>query len=205
LRVLIVDDHVLVRAGLRRLVEGFPGAVVVAEADDGDQVPALVAQHRPDIVITDLSMRRHSGYDVLRSVTREYPGVRVIVVSMHDDAAHVSHAMDAGASCYVVKDAAPGELEIALRAAAAGQTFLSPRVAAAQLRADRGGPQLSPRQKEILQLLGQGLATKEIAARLRLSVKTVETHRARLMRALNLKRASELVRYAFLHSPQVRD
>jgi DNA-binding NarL/FixJ family response regulator len=198
-RVLLADDHVLVRAGLRRVLESFPGAEVVAEADDGDQVPDLVALHRPDVVITDLSMKRNSGYDVLRDLARDHPEVRVIVVSMHADATHVSRALSAGASGYVVKDAAPAELEVALRAAAAGQTFLSPRVSAAQLGGG-DGPQLSPRQAEILELLGQGLATKEIAARLHLSVKTVETHRARLMRSLKLRRSGELLRYAVLHS-----
>jgi DNA-binding NarL/FixJ family response regulator len=204
LRVLIADDHVLVRSGLRRVVESFPGAVVVAEADDGDQVPALVAEHQPDVVITDLSMRRQSGYDVLRTLARDHPRVRVIVVSMHADAGHVRHALDAGACGYVVKDAAPVELELALRAAAAGQTFLSPSVSAAQLERDEG-PRLSPRQAEILRMIGQGLATKQIAAKLELSVKTVETHRARLMRTLNLRRSSELVRYAVLNSAQTRD
>lgn len=201
MRVLLADDHVLVRAGLRRVLESFPGAEVVAEADDGDQVPDLVALHRPDVVVTDLSMRRHSGFDVLRALHRQHPEVKVIVVSMHADPVHVSQALDAGACGYVVKDAAPSELEIALRAAAAGQTFLSPKVSAAQLGAD-AGPKLSRRQAEILQLLGQGLATKEIAARLTLSVKTVETHRARLMRTLKLRRSTELLRYAVLNSAQ---
>src|SRR5687767_5049722 len=111
LRVLIADDHVIVRAGLRRVVESFADVQVVAEADDGDQVPALVERHRPDIVITDLTMQRHSGFDVLRILGEKYPAVRVIVISMHADAAHVSRALAAGASGYVVKDAAPAELE----------------------------------------------------------------------------------------------
>jgi DNA-binding NarL/FixJ family response regulator len=199
-RVLLADDHVLVRAGLRRVLESFPGAEVVAEADDGDQVADLVALHRPDIVVTDLSMRRKSGYDVLRQLRQEHPEVRVIVISMHADAAHVSQALEAGACGYVVKDAAPSELEVALRAAAAGQTFLSPRVSAAQLGGSPGAPKLSRRQNEILEMLGRGLATKEIAAQLGLSVKTVETHRARLMRSLNLRRSTELLRYAVLNS-----
>lgn len=200
MRVLLADDHVLVRAGLRRVLESFPGAEVVAEADDGDQVADLVALHRPDIVVTDLTMRRKSGYDVLRQLRQEHPDVRVIVISMHADATHVSQALDAGACGYVVKDAAPSELEIALRAAAAGQTFLSPRVSAAQLGSPGGAPKLSRRQNEILEMLGRGLATKEIAAQLGLSVKTVETHRARLMRTLNLRRSNELLRYAVLNS-----
>lgn len=199
MRILLADDHLLVRAGLRRVLESFAGVEVVAEAEDGDQVEALVAEHRPDVVVTDLSMRRKNGDEVIRELKARYPKLPVIVVSMHADAQHVRGALEAGASGYVVKDAAPSELQIALVAAAAGQTFLSPRVAGEQLDS-QGGPQLSPRQGEILRMLGQGLATKEIAARLGLSVKTVETHRARLMQALHLRRASELVRYAVLHA-----
>ena len=198
MRILLADDHLLVRAGLRRVLESFAGVEVVAEAEDGDQVEALVETHRPDIVVTDLSMRRKNGDELIRALKARHPDLPVIVVSMHADAQHVRGALDAGASGYVVKDAAPSELQIALVAAAAGQTFLSPRVAAEQLTST--APQLSPRQSEILRLLGQGLVTKEIAARLGLSVKTVETHRARLMQALHLRRATELVRYAVLHS-----
>ena len=199
MRILLVDDHSLVRAGLRRVLESFSGVEVVAEAEDGDQVEALVVTHHPDIVVTDLSMRRKNGDELIRALKARHPEMPVIVVSMHADAQHVRGALEAGASGYVVKDAAPSELQIALSAAAAGQTFLSPRVAGEQLSGS-AGPQLSPRQGEILRLLGQGLVTKEIAARLGLSVKTVETHRARLMQALRLRRASELVRYAVLHT-----
>jgi DNA-binding NarL/FixJ family response regulator len=209
LRVLLADDHVLVRAGLRRVLESFPGVEVVAEADDGDQVPDLVALHRPEVVITDLSMARQGGYAVLAALKRQHPEVRIIVVSMHADAAHVRQALAAGAIAYVVKEGAPTELEIALRAAAGGQTFLSPKVAGGQVGDRRRNPHpgaavpLSPRQAEILEHMGRGLATKEIAARLGISVKTVETHRARLMHSLRLRRGSELVRYAVLHSAQL--
>jgi DNA-binding NarL/FixJ family response regulator len=206
-RVLLADDHVLVRAGLRRVLESFPGVEVVAEADDGDQVPDLVAVHRPDAVVTDLSMARHSGYAVLTALRQQYPEVKVLVVSMHSDAMHVRQALEAGACAYIVKDGAPTELEVALRAAQNGQTFLSPKVARTQLTDRRGrhgegdGPaSLSPRQAEILDMLGRGLVTKEIASRLGISVKTVETHRTRLMQVLKLRRATELLRYAVLHS-----
>lgn len=207
MRVLLVDDHVLVRAGLRRVLESFPGVEVVAEADDGDQVPDLVALHRPDAVVTDLSMARHSGYAVLTALRAAHPEVKVLVVSMHADAMHVRQALEAGACAYIVKDGAPTELEVALRAAQNGQTFLSPKVARAQVTDRRGrrgdadgGAVLSPRQAEILDMLGRGLVTKEIAARLGISVKTVETHRTRLMQVLKLRRATELLRYAVLHS-----
>src|SRR5690349_11635839 len=177
MRILLADDHLLVRAGLRRVLESFAGVEVVAEAEDGDEVERLVEAHNPDVVVTDLSMRRKNGDELIRALKARRPELPIIVVSMHADAQHVRGALDAGASGYVVKDAAPSELQIALVAAAAGQTFLSPRVAGEQL--SNTAPRLSPRQAEILRLLGQGLVTKEIAARLGLSVKTVETHRAR--------------------------
>lgn len=205
MRILLCDDHILVRAGLRRVLESFAGVEVVAEADDGDQVPDLVALHRPDAIVTDLSMARQGGYAVIAAMRKQFPEVRVLVVSVHADPMHVRQALEAGACAYVVKDAAPTELEIALRAAASGQTFLSPKVAAAQFSDRRqrndlnGAAALSPRQSEILDMIGRGLVTKEIAARLGISVKTVETHRTRLMQVLKLRRANELVRYAVLH------
>lgn len=184
---------------MRRVLEGFVGCQVVAEAEDGDQVAALVQQHRPDVVVTDLTMRHRGGEDVIRELRQQFPALPVIVVSIHSDAQHVRSAMDAGARGYVVKEAAPSELELALTAAAAGQIFMSPRVLAGQLSAS-AAPHFTPRQQEILKLTGQGLATKEIAAQLNLSVKTVETHRARMIRALGMRRASEFVRYAILNS-----
>ena len=199
MRIVLADDHHLVRVGLRRVLEGFVGCQVVAEADDGDQVAALVQQHRPDVVVTDLTMRRRGGEDVIRDLHQHFPNLPVIVVSIHADAQHVRSAMDAGARGYVLKEAAPSELELALTAAAAGQVFMSPRVLAGQI-SGKAAPRFTPRQQEILRLTGQGLATKEIAAQLNLSVKTVETHRARMIRTLGLRRASEFVRYAILNT-----
>lgn len=207
MRIVLADDHTLVRAGLRRVLESFAGIEVVAEAEDGDQVADLVALHRPDMVVTDLTMQRQNGYAVLAALKQQFPEVQVLVVSMHADVAHVRQALAAGARAYIVKDGAPTELEIAIKAASTGQTYLSPKVAT--LLVDRNGERradpssLSPRQTEILELLGKGFATKEIAARLGISVKTVETHRARLMHALHLRRGSELVRYAVLHTAQM--
>jgi len=197
MKIILADDHHLVRAGLRRVLESFGGHEIVAEAQDGDELFALIREYKPDLVVTDLSMRRLNGDDAIRQIRTEFPSLPVIVVSMHADGHHVRSAMDAGASGYVVKEAAPVEVELAIKAAAAGQTFMSPQVVREQL-APRDEPKLSPRQLEILALLGQGLVTKEIAAKLGMSAKTVETHRARMMQALNLHRASELVRYAIL-------
>jgi len=137
---------------------------------------------------------------------QRFPAIAVVIMSMHDDAAHVRAALECGVRAYIVKEAAPAELEIALRAAHAGQTFLSPKISARVLdpmvsrkpAAGVGG--LSPRQRQILNLLGQGRANKEIAAELSISVKTVETHRARMMEVLGLRRSGELLRYAMKHS-----
>lgn len=200
-RVLLCDDHTLIRAGLRRLVEGFDGIEVVAEAASADEAVARARQHAPDVVLLDLSMPGRSGFEALDELRRVVPQAAVVIMSMHDDATHVREALARGASGFVVKEAAPAELEIALRAAQAGRTFLSPQVQAGQLATNNGraggsGPQLPARQREILMALGAGRTTKQIAADLGISVKTVETHRARLMEALGCRNAVELLRVA---------
>lgn len=200
LRVLICDDHTLVRAGLRRLLESFVDIEVVAEAANADQAVVGSRQHRPDIVLLDLSMPGRSGFEALVELRRDHPECRVVVMSMHDDPTHVREALARGASGFVVKEAAPAELEIALRAAAAGRTYLSPQVSAPQLfarpRSEEGVDALPPRQREILAALGAGRTSKQIAADLGISVKTVETHRASAMHKLKLRTTADLVRYA---------
>ena len=176
MRVLICDDHTLIRAGLRRLVESFDDVQVVAEAASADEVVIRAREHQPEAILLDLSMPGRSGFEALAR----------------------------GASGFVVKEAAPAELEIALRAAAAGRTYLSPQVSAPQLRGNRpdkpdtreAADALPPRQREILAMLGQGRTTKQIAGDLGISVKTVETHRARMMEALGCRNAMELLRTA---------
>lgn len=207
-RILIADDHTLVRAGLRRLLEGLPGMEVVAEARSGRETMDLIALHRPDVVLLDLSMPDGSGLDVAEAMRRRYPEIAAVVCSMHSDAETVRRALDVGVRGFVLKDAAVAELELAVRAAAVGELFLSPRVSGALLAprarptgvgagsAGAGVDALSPRQREILRRLGHGETTKQIAAALEISVKTVESHRARIMETLRLRRASELVRYA---------
>lgn len=205
MRLLIADDHTLVRAGMRRLIEGFEGMVVVGEASDGEEALELAALHRPDIVLLDLSMPGRNGLEVTASLQRDWPGIRVVIISMHTDLARVRQALDAGASGFVVKDAAVAELELAVRAAAAGRTFLSPQISAQMvdslLRKDgpRGIDALSPRQREILERLGRGQGNREIAAALGIGVKTVETHRARMMETLGCSKAPELLRLAMRH------
>jgi DNA-binding NarL/FixJ family response regulator len=200
-RVLICDDHTLIRAGLRRLVESFDGIEVVAEAASADEAVIRAGQSLPDVVLLDLSMPRRSGFEALDELRRTCPEAAVVIMSMHDDASHVREALTRGAVGFVVKEAAPAELEIALRAAAAGRTFLSPQVSAPQLAAGRpqrtgGVHALPPRQREILAAIGAGRSTKQIAADLGISVKTVETHRARLMDALGCRSGVELLRTA---------
>lgn len=200
MRVLLCDDHTLIRAGLRRLVEQFDGIHVVAEAASADEAVARARAHAPDVVLLDLSMPGRSGFEALDDLRRVVPQAAVVIMSMHDDATHVREALSRGASGFVVKEAAPAELEIALRAAHAGRTFLSPQVQAGQLATNNArsgsGPQLPARQREILMALGAGRTTKQIAADLGISVKTVETHRARLMEALGCRNAVELLRAA---------
>jgi len=205
-RVLICDDHTLIRAGLRRLVESFDGIEVVAEAASADEVVIRAQQSLPEVILLDLSMPGRNGFEALDELRRVCPESAVVIMSMHDDASHVREALARGAIGFVVKEAAPGELEIALRAAVAGQTFLSPQVSAPQLASNRfqppagagGAYALPPRQREILAAIGAGQSTKQIAADLGISVKTVETHRARLMEALGCRNAVELLRTALL-------
>lgn len=202
IRVLICDDHTLVRAGLRRLVDSFDGIEVVGEASSADEVVQRARQMVPDVVLLDVSMPGRSGFDALAELRENQPDISVVIMSMHDDSLHVREAMQRGASGFVVKEAAPAELEVAIRAAAAGRTFLSPQVFASQLqqpgmRKSLGDiDRLSRRQREILDALGAGRTTKQIAADLGLSVKTVETHRSRMMETLGCRNSVELLRMA---------
>ena len=202
MRVLLCDDHTLIRAGLRRLVESFDGIEVVAEAASADEAVIRAREQQPHVVLLDLSMPGRNGFEALEELRRIAPDTAVVIMSMHDDALHVREAMQRGASGFVVKEAAPAELEVAIRAAAAGRTFLSPQVFASQLqppgaRRSLGDiDRLSRRQREILDALGAGRTTKQIAADLGLSVKTVETHRSRIMETLGCRKSVELLRVA---------
>lgn len=205
MRVLIVDDHTLVRAGLCRLLQGFAGIEVVAEASNAEQALELALQHRPDVVLLDLSLPGRSGLEALADIRARLPQARVVIMSMHDDTQHVRDALDRGATGFVVKDAAPQELELALHAACSGQVFLSPQISTRMLAPLQGRARptgiaaLSPRQRQILRRLGNGQSTKEIAVDLGISAKTVETHRARMMEALGCRRANDLLLLAAHH------
>ncbi|MBO9829633.1 MULTISPECIES: response regulator transcription factor [Xanthomonas] len=209
MRVIIVDDHTLVRAGLSRLLQTFADVDVVAEASNAQQAVDLTTLHRPDLVLMDLSLPGRSGLDALTDVLHSSPKTRVVMMSMHDDPVHVRDALDRGATGFVVKDAAPLELELALRAASANQVFLSPQISskmiAPMLGRERpvGIAALSPRQREILRQIGRGQSNKEIASDLGISVKTVETHRARMMESLGCRRANDLVLLAARHQGEL--
>ena len=208
-RVLIVDDHTLVRAGLCRLLQTFGGVQVTGEASNAEQALELAMQQHPDVVLMDLSLPGRSGLEALSDIRRKVPQARVVMMSMHDDTAHVRDALDRGAVGFVVKDAAPQELEVALRAAHSGQVFLSPQISARMLAPMLGRERptgiaaLLPRQRQILRQLGNGQTTKEIAAELGISVKTVETHRARMMEALGCRRANDLLLLAVRHQQEL--
>ena len=209
MRVLIVDDHTLVRAGISRLLQALPDVDVVAEACNAQQALDMAAIHRPDEILLDISLPDRSGHDMLPLLHESLPQVRVVMMSMHNDPTQVRVALDRGCAGFVVKEAAPMELELALRAAASGQVFLSPQVSSKMLapmlnpQRPTGIAALSPRQREILRQLGSGMSSKEIAAHLGISVKTVETHRARMMESLGCRRANDLLLLAARHQNEL--
>jgi DNA-binding NarL/FixJ family response regulator len=211
IRVLLADDHVLMRRGMRSWLQSMPGVEVVGEAGDGREALRQIAKVRPDVVLMDVGMPGLNGLDATARVTKDFPRVRVLILSMHANEEYVLQALRAGAGGYLLKDAEPEELEVALKAVGRGKTYLSPtvsqgmisdylrRVGAAAVgdapAADESSP-LTARQREILQLVAEGHTTKKIAALLYLSEKTVESHRLRLMRQLNIHDIAGLVRYA---------
>jgi DNA-binding NarL/FixJ family response regulator len=203
IRVLLADDHALVRAGIRRLLESLPDVQVVAETGDGRTALQLIETYEPDVALLDISMPELNGLDTAVRVVREHPLVRVIILSMHASEEYVLRALASGVAGYMLKDAAISELEVAVRAVARGDTYLSPRVSnyvvgdyVRRLGAATYAEPLTPRQREVLQLIAEGRTTKEIAQRLDLSVKTVETHRTQLMQRLDIHDVAGLVRYA---------
>ena len=202
LRLLLADDHLLVRAGLRALLDGIEGVTVVAEADNGEQAVALALEHIPDVALLDITMPGINGLQAAERILAQLPQTRVIMLSMHSAEEYLNRALALGVSGYLLKEAATSELQAALEAVAAGRTYLSPRLSdllfESRSRQGEGGPKpvLTARQVEVLRLLALGRSVKEIAFELQLSAKTVETHRAQIMARLGLRDIASLVRYA---------
>ena len=201
-RVLVVDDHAVVRAGLRRILDAEADLETVGEAPDGERAVFEAMQLQPDVVLMDVVMPGKSGIEATRAVLRAVPTTRVLVLSMQDDPRYVREAFDAGASGYVMKEAADDEVVDAIRAVAAGQRYLHPALGARLLAAESeerkraAEDPLSEREREVLRLLALGHTNQEIAKLLYISVRTAETHRAHIMRKLDLSSRAELVRYA---------
>jgi len=204
MRVLLADDHTLVRAGLRKLLESMPDIAVVGEVGDGLALLTLAAELQPHLVLMDIAMPGLNGLEATARLVKSMPGIRVMILSMHQNEEYVRRALRHGAVAYLLKDSAPMELELAITAVLRGETYLSPAVSKGVLddyvhrlrEEDQPGEHLSPRQREVLRLIAEGLSTKDIARRLDLSVKTVETHRTGLMRQLDVHEVTGLVRHA---------
>jgi DNA-binding NarL/FixJ family response regulator len=205
-RVMLADDHALVRAGVRALVEGLDGYAVVAEACNGREAVAMAKLHHPDIVMMDISMSELNGIEAAAQIKSERAATQVLILSMHTSGEFVRRAMSSGVSGYLVKDSAPLELRMALDALVRGEVYLSPRISrhllqgpAAVLAGEVPLASLTARQREILQMIAEGKSTKAIAFALNLSGKTVETHRAALMDRLGIHDLAGLVIYAVRH------
>jgi len=205
IRVLLADDHRLLREGLRRILEGTEGIEVVGEAEDGRAALAAVARFRPDVVVMDVGMPGLNGIDATRLVRREHPTVRVVALSMHTDKRYVRNMIGAGAAAYVLKESASEDLLRAVRAAANGEHYLSPQItgllfenwnAPRDVSSSTAYELLGPREREVLKLLSEGKTSKEIAAELALSAKTVETHRRNITQKVGLHSVAELTKYA---------
>jgi DNA-binding NarL/FixJ family response regulator len=206
IRVLLADDHTLIRAGLRLVVEQQPEFAVVGEAADGREAVALAQSLQPDVVVMDIGMPGLNGIEACRQIRESLPAAQVVMLSMHSDEGYVLRALKAGARAYLLKDSAEADLARAIRAASEGKSFFSPAVGKVLLedymrKLQRTGAEdsyelLTPREREILQLVAEGQSSKKIAGLLHLSVYTVETHRARLMQKLNLRGVPELILYA---------
>lgn len=205
-RIVLADDHTIVRQGLRKLLEEQPEWEVVAEAGDGREAVRLAEQYRPDVVIVDVAMPLLNGIEATRQITKRVPETRVLVLSMHADEVYVSQILQAGATGYLLKDSADVDLVKAVGEAAQGRSFFSPAIARAMLDDYRRHPTekgvanrydaLSEREREVFQLIAEAKTNKEIAVLLSISPSTVETHRSHIMDKLDLHSAAEIVLYA---------
>ena len=202
-RVLLAEDHALVRAGFRSLLEKIPFVTVVAEAKDGKEAVELARKHCPDVALMDIAMPKLNGLEAIARVTKQLPDTKVIVLSMYANQEYVAQALELGALGYLVKEDAFSELKAAIKGVTRGEVYISPSISQHVIDyRDRVDVQheplqeLTPRQREILQLLAEGNSTKEIAFQLRLSGKTVDAHRLQVMKKLHIRDLLGLVRYA---------
>jgi len=205
-RILLVDDHSIVREGLAQLLRGEPGLTVCGEAGSAEQALDVVAQVKPDLAVVDISLGGANGLELIKNLKALLPELRILVLSMHDEAHFAERALRAGASGYVMKREARDRIMEGIRAVCTGETYVSDRLQKSMLHQYlHGSPtgkaspisRLSDRELEVLTLLGRGLSSKDIAERLHLSQKTVDSHRTHLKEKLNLSGAPELVRFAF--------
>jgi DNA-binding NarL/FixJ family response regulator len=204
IRLLVVDDHELVRAGIRSLLEKLPEVEVIAEASGGQEAIRLIEKHEPHVVLTDIAMPALNGLALTRHLADKFPKIRVLVLSMYSDEAHVYLALRAGAAGYLLKGAAREELQAAIRAVAQGETYLSPKISQPMILEYAGRAtaetsllkRLSAGQTQVLQLITEGKTTEQVALELNISVKTVETHRLQLMNRLEIHDIAGLVRFA---------
>jgi len=199
LRLLLVDDHPLVRDGLRARLSSLPRYEVVGEAGDAAEAEAQVQAQQPHVVLADVGMKDVNGIDMTARLLAQYPDLKVLMLSMYDNPEYVQRALQAGARGYVLKDAPAKEIVAAIDAVAAGGTFLSPEVSRRLFRNQAPKPTLSARESQILAALGRGWSSKQIARALDLSVRTVETHRQSIKRKLDLDGQAELIKYAVEH------
>ena len=206
IRILLADDHTVLRSGLRALLSAQADLEVAGEAADGAEALRLAQTIKPDVVVMDIGMPGVSGIDATARIRRELPSTKVLILSMHDDQGYLRQALRAGASGYVLKKAADTELLAAIRAAARGEVFLDPSLAKGFVEdvvlpkaQEPDIPMLSDREREVLHLLARGHTNQQVADRLCIGVKSVETYKARLMDKLGLKGRAELVRYALTH------
>ncbi len=206
IRILIADDHGVIRAGLRALLSGVPDLDVVGEASDGEEVLRLAPQLCPDIVLLDMSMPGLSGIEITRELRRGLPDLRVLILTIHEDIGLMREAVRAGAAGYIIKRAVDSELMNAIYTVSRGDLYVHPSMTRALLRGmlprsddDSPSTPLTPRELEVLRLIAQGNSNRQIGEILNLSVRTVDTHRANLMSKLGLRDRAELVKYANQH------
>jgi len=205
IRILLADDHTILRSGIRSLLEDEPGLSVIGEAEDGRTAVAMACKLKPDVAIMDIAMPLLNGLEATRQIKMQCPGVKVLILSMHDNEEYIRQVLEAGAMGYILKDAAARELISAIQSVYRGEAVLSPAVTRLviedYLRWGGTRPQeetdsLSPREREVLQLIAEGYTNKQIAEILSISIKTVQAHRNNLMQKLDLHDRGELIKYA---------